>query len=183
VELTDKLADETRHAHLVLDLIEKISRKPATPRELTWLPEDRRLARVRSRFSRAYAGLLHGSEKITAREIQRRSEFLERAAITLTEGDGGALYQVCSRLGGRGIEADIAKAFRGILADEVEHKDSGARSLAALGRSRAAFERAGEVIPAICAQRLRMRNEQFGFPLSADALANLERNARRAGGW
>jgi hypothetical protein len=165
-----------------MDLIEQISRKPVTPRELTWLPEDRKLAQVRSRYSRTYAGLLHGSEKITAREIQRRNEFLERAAITLTEGGGGALYQVCSRLGRRGIEADIAKAFREILADEIEHKDSGARSLASLVRSRAAFERASEIVAAICAQRLRMRNEQFGFPLSAESVASLERSARRAGG-
>jgi hypothetical protein len=180
VELTEKLADETRHARLIMDLIEKISHKPVTPRELTWLPEDRKLARVRARYSRAYAGLLHGSQRITAREIERGDERLERAAITLTEGGGGALYQVCGRLRKRGIEAEIGKAFREILADEVEHKDSGARSLAPLVRNRAAFERASEIVAAISAQRLRMRNEQFGFPLSAEILANLDVAARQA---
>jgi hypothetical protein len=143
------------------------------------LPEDRNLAAVRARYSKTYAGLLHGSEKITAREIRRRNESLERAAITLTEGGGGALYQVCSKLGKRGIEAEIAKAFREILADEVEHKESGARSLAPLVRTRAAFARAAEIVNAVCIQRLRMRNEQFGFPLSGEALASLERDARR----
>jgi hypothetical protein len=80
----------------------------------------------------------------------------------------------------RGIEAEIGKAFREILADEVEHKDSGARSLAPLVRTRAAFERASEIVAAISAQRLRMRNEQFGFPLSAEILANLDVAARQA---
>src|SRR5581483_912464 len=97
-ELTEKLADETRHARLVMDLLEEICGKKITPRDLTWLAEDRKLARARAKYSKSYAGLLHGSQKITVREIKRRDEALERAAITLTEGGGGALYQVCRGL-------------------------------------------------------------------------------------
>ena len=61
-ELAEKLGDETKHARLVMDLLQKISGKNITPGDLTWLPEDRKLARVRARYSKSYAGLLHGSE-------------------------------------------------------------------------------------------------------------------------
>jgi hypothetical protein len=179
-ELAEKLADESRHAHLVMNLIERISGERVTPRDLIGLPEDRKLARIRARYSKAYAGLLHGSQKITLKEINRRNESLERAAITLTEGGGGAMYRACGKLGRRGgVEAAIASTFRKILADELEHQDGGARSLASLVAGRAAFDRAAEIINTVCAQRLRMRNEQFGFPLSADALEGLERQVRR----
>ncbi|MGH7794827.1 MAG: ferritin-like domain-containing protein [Candidatus Binatia bacterium] len=179
-ELTEKLADETKHARLVMDLLEEITGKKITPRDLTWLPQDRRLARVRAKYSKSYAGLLHGSQKITSKEIIRSDEELERAAITLTEGGGGALYQICSRLKKRGFEGKIARVFHEILRDEVEHKDSGARSLQKLICDQAAFRRAAKIIADISAQRLRMRNEQFGFPLNRGELAALEDRARQS---
>jgi hypothetical protein len=179
-ELTEKLADETKHARLVMDLLEEICGKKITPRDLTWLGEDRKLARARAKYSKSYAGLLHGSEKITGREIKRRDEALERAAITLTEGGGGALYQVCRNLRRNGVERKIAAVFREILRDEVGHKDSGGRALGTLITDENAFRRAAAIIREVCGQRLRMRNEQFGFPLAAAEVARLESQARRA---
>ena len=179
-ELTEKLADETRHARLVMDLLEEITGNKITPRDLTWLPEDRKLARVRAKYSKSYAALLHGSEKISSGEIARHDEELERAAITLTEGGGGALYQVCAKLKKTGIEARIATVFREILDDEVGHKETGARELARLIRSQTAYKRAAKIICEVSQQRLRMRNEQFGFPLGASELATLDGIARRS---
>jgi hypothetical protein len=182
-ELTEKLADETKHARLIMDLLEEITGHKITPRDLIWLPHDRRLARVRAKYSKSHAGLLHGSGKITRREINRRDEQLERAAITLTEGGGGALYQICSRLKKRGFEGKIARVFHQILLDEVEHKDSGGRALESLISDPAAFRRAAKIIADISGQRLRMRNEQFGFPLSQDELAALRERAERSISW
>ncbi len=179
-ELTEKLADETKHARLVLDLLQEVTGRKVSPRDLTWLPEDRRLAEVRARFSKSHAGLLHGSEKITAREMRRKDQALERAAITLTEGGGGALYQVCGKLRRNGLEKKIARAFRQILRDEAKHKESGAHALETLIDTPAAFERAAKIICRISSQRLRMRNEQFGFPLNQKQLADLDRRARQA---
>lgn len=179
-ELTEKLADETKHARLVMDLIEEISGRRTTPRDLTWLAEDRKLAKVRARYSKSYATLLHGSGKVSSKEIKRRDENLERAAITLTEGGGGALYLVCSKLKKTGIEAKIARAFHEILLDEVGHKDSGGRALGGQIKNAADCRRAAAIISAVCGQRLRMRNEQFGFPLSKMQLAELDRRAQAA---
>jgi hypothetical protein len=179
-ELTEKLADETKHASLVMDLLQEITGAQITPRDLTWLPEDQNLAKVRAKYSKSFARLLHGSVSVNFKEIRRKDEQLERAAITLTEGGGGALYRVCSRLKKRGVERRIARAFHEILRDEVEHKDVGARSLIPLIKNEASFRRAADIICEISGQRLRMRNEQFGFPLSSAELAALDQRAKRS---
>lgn len=179
-ELTEKLSDETKHAQLVMDLLQELTGHKVGPKDLTWLPEDKKLAKVRARYSKSYATLLHGSGKVRSKEIHRNDENLERAAITLTEGGGGALYLVCSKLKKNGIEGKIAKAFHEILLDEVGHKNSGANALASLVTSQQSFERAAQIVGTVSRQRLRMRNEQFGFPLSNGELAGLDRRARRA---
>jgi hypothetical protein len=182
-ELTEKLADETKHARLVMDLLEEMTGRKVTPRDLTWLSQDRKLARVRSRYSKSFAKLLHGSGKVRSKEIKRKDEAVERAAITLTEGGGGALYQVCSKLKKRGVESKIARVFHEILLDEVGHKDTGARALADLIRDEDSFRRAAQIIGEVSGQRLRMRNEQFGFPLKRDELAALEGRAKQSVRW
>lgn len=179
-ELTEKLADETKHARLVMDLLEEMTGTKVTPRDLTWLAQDRKLAKVRSKYSRSFAQLLHGSGRVSSKEITRKDEAVERAAITLTEGGGGALYQVCSKLKKSGIEGKIARVFHEILHDEVGHKDSGARALAGLIRDEKSFQRAATIISEVSRQRLLMRNEQFGFPLSPNELAALESRVKRS---
>src|SRR6266498_3414510 len=176
-ELTEKLADETKHARLVMDLLQEISGEDIAPRDLTWLPEDRKLAKVRAQYSKSFAGLLHGSVNVSSKEIRRQDEELERAAITLTEGGGGALYEVCSRLKKPGVEGKIAEVFREILLDEVGHKETGARALAAAVKTETGFKRAARIIAEVSSQRLRMRNEQFGFPLSEKEVQALDKRA------
>ena len=179
-EIAGKLAEETKHARLIMDLLEELGGKRLTSRDLIWMPEDKKLARVRARYSRTFAALLHGSGTPSEKEIRRTDEELERAAITLTEGGGGALYEVCLRLKRGKIERKIAAVFKEILLDEVEHKNTGARNLAKLVRSREGYERAAEIIQHVSSQRLRMRNEQFGFPLSEEKVRELKRRCRRS---
>lgn len=177
-ELCHKLGDEMSHARLIMDFLEELTGERLTQKDLTWLPEDRKLAEVRARYSRSYAGLLHGSERITTSEIQRRDEALERAAITLTEGGGGALYEVCRHLKGNRANRRIASIFGRIHRDETKHSD--ANELEALVRTRKAHDRARRIIADVSSQRLRMRNEQFGFPLGRGELRTLERECTRA---
>jgi hypothetical protein len=181
-ELTEKLADETKHARLVMDLLQEASGKKITCRDLLWLAEDKKLAKIRGRYSRSYATLLHGTGAIKTKEIRRTDEAIERAAITLTEGGGGALYLVCSKLKPSGFEGKIARAFREILSDEMAHKDAGGRSLEGLITSRDAYQRAARLIAEVSSQRLRMRNEQFGFPLSEKQLSALDQRTRLSSG-
>ena len=174
VELGEKLAEEMNHARLIMDLLEELTGTRITPKDLLWLSEDKRLAKIRGRYSKTYSGLLHGSENIKVREIRRKDEDLERAAITLTEGGGGALYEVCSRLKAGSFERKVAAAFKEIYLDEVNHKNAGARDLARLVTTRRNYERARRIIQQVCGQRLRMRNEQFGYPLSPGNIRSLE---------
>ena len=102
-EVAEKLAEETKHARLVMDLLEEIGGKKLKPRDLIRLAEDKKLARVRARYSKTFAALLHGSATPSEKEMRRRDEGLERAAVTFTEGGGGALYEVCARLKKGGI--------------------------------------------------------------------------------
>ena len=178
-ELTEKLADETKHARLVMDLLEELTGKKVTFADLLWLPEDRKLAKIRARYSKSLATLLHGNGAIKTKEIRRKDEELERAAITLTEGGGGALYEVCSRLKQTGVEGKVARVFREILLDELGHKETGARALAAAVKTETGFKRAARIIAEVSSQRLRMRNEQFGFPLSEKEVQALDKRAGR----
>jgi hypothetical protein len=178
-ELADKLADETKHARLVMDLLEQIKRKKITFDDLLWLPEDKKLAKIRGRYSRTAATLLHGGSSLRTKQIRRKDEALERAAITLTEGGGGALYRVCSKLKGGNFEKRIAAVFKEILADETGHKNAGDRSLSAIIKTQDEYSRAAHIITAISAQRLRMRNEQFGHPLTEAELTKLDERAQR----
>ena len=172
--LTEKLADETKHACLVMDLLEEISGQRVAFADLLWLPEDRKLARIRARYSKSYATLLHGSGAIRTKEIRRKDEQLERAAITLTEGGSGALYKVCRRLKKKGVEAKIARVFTEIYRDELNHKNSGERALAGIIKTGAEFARAARIIREISFQRLRMRNEQFRFPVNDDQIRSMD---------
>jgi hypothetical protein len=62
----------------------------------------------------------------------------------------------------------------------MQHKDSGARSLAALVKDEGSFQRAARIISEVSGQRLRMRNEQFGFPLSEAEMKALDERARQS---
>src|SRR5688572_21713477 len=50
-EVAEKLAEETKHARLVMDLLERISGRKVAPGDLVWMEQDRELARVRARYS------------------------------------------------------------------------------------------------------------------------------------
>ena len=56
-----------------------------------------------------------------------------------------------------------------------------ARGLAGLVRNRSDYMRAAEIIREVFCQRLCMRNEQFGFPLSEEQLEALDRVSLGAG--
>lgn len=174
-ELTDKLANETKHARLVMDLLEEISGRQVTYTHLLWLPEDRKLARIRAKFSRKRTRHRLYPKAVAAKT---RREEIERAALALTEGGGRALYRVCSKLKRQGIEEQIARVFKEILAHKVAHKTSRDRSLVSRIKDEASFRRAVKIICEVSGQRLYMRNEQFAFPLSSNDLLNLEKHAR-----
>ena len=95
----------------------------------------------------------------------------------MTEGGGRALYKAASKLKRPGIEEQIVRVFKEILLHKATHKAPGDRSLASEITDEASSRRAAKIICEVSNQRLRMRNEQFGFPLTGEELLALQRHA------
>lgn len=149
------LQEEMKHYGLLAALISRLSGKPVVADELRGLEEDRRLQELRAGFRRSGGPL-------------------ERATVTFTEGGGGSMYSVLSGLDADDFDRAIASAFREIHADEVIHGPMQIHRIAEHARDAGDWRRCREMAVAICRQRLRMRNEMFGYPLSSVRLAEIE---------
>jgi len=176
--LTEKLADETKHARLVMDLLEELSGTRVAFADLLSLPQDRKLAEIKAKYLKNRTAFSPRSKKIRPNRAATRRHQIEHAALALTEGGGRALYKVCSKLKRPGIEQHIVRVFKEILLHKAGHKVPRERPLASLVTAEASFRCAANVICEVSDQRLRMRNEQFGFPLTGDELLALQRHAR-----
>ena len=130
---------------------------------------------MRAGYSKSYAGLLHGS--VSAREMRRKDEELERAAIVvLTEGGGGALYQVCGMLKKRGIEEKIAAVFRQTYRMKCNTKT------AVLGhwqRWSKMKPRSNALHGLFAMPTPEHAQQQFGFPLNEAEMKALNERARQ----
>jgi hypothetical protein len=75
--------------------------------------------------------------------------------------------------GGR-FEEEVAAAFGVIYGDELGHMQSGARRLAEVAQTPTDWVRAKHIVRLVSSQRVRMRNDMFGWPLSARRLAEID---------
>ena len=153
-EAVHKFAEEIKHFRLIAGLVTEITGKPVTIAELAELPEETKLQAMRAPYR-------HGTP-------------FERAIVNFTEGGGGAIYWVLSRLEGGTLERHMADVFREIHDEEVWHGPAEVRTIAKRITDEADWERAARAVRAICRQRLAMRNEMFSRPLSEarlDAIA------------
>jgi hypothetical protein len=136
-----------QHCKLLIDLITEVSGVSLTLRELRPLPEDQKLQEMRAAY-RAQGGIV------------------ERAAVDFTEGGGGAMFQVLSQLDGGGLERRIATIFKLIAEDEKAHGPMEIYTIARCARNSEDWRRARTIVEAVSRQRVLMRNEMFGYPLS-----------------
>jgi hypothetical protein len=148
-----KLSEEMQHFDLLCEIIRDLLGRPVTLDDLTELPEETRLQALR--------------------EPYRRRSDLDRAIVDFTEGGGGAIYAVLARLDGSSFNRKIATAFAKILSDELIHGPGQIHTIAHLADSSADWEHAKAVVPRINLQRLYMRNEMFGFPLTSERIAEI----------
>lgn len=150
------LLEEFRHYVLFADIVDQITGGGLTPEELAAydLPEERNLRMLRqSAFDR------HGD--------------LARCASSFCEGGGASIFYEGMQTGGDPISDQIAAACASVHQDETDHARHGVEELVGIAKTEEAWEIARELIQAISRQRLRMRNEQFGFPLSEDRLTGI----------
>ncbi|MEO8601951.1 MAG: hypothetical protein ABI629_05190 [bacterium] len=148
----ERLAVEMGHAHLLIELLEELCGAVVDIRALRPLPEDEKLYALRA-IHRSGGGAL------------------ENAAVDFTEGGGGAMYLALSRRNGDAFERQLAAAFAVIYRDELTHGPMQIHGIARAARDAADWARAAAIVRDISMQRLHMRNEMFGWPLSAARLA------------
>jgi hypothetical protein len=97
-------------------------------------------------------------------------------ACKITEGGYCALFAEGKKLAGRGgVDDQIAKACSLVYEDEIDHMLAGIAGIAIEGLSKADWQLLGELVVAQMQHRIRMRNEQFGMPLSEQRIAAIFR--------
>lgn len=147
------LLEEFRHYVLFADVVDQLTGARLTPEELATyeVPEERKLREMRERYAAQ-----HGA--------------LARAASSFCEGGGASLFYEGMQIGGDPVSDTVAAACASVYKDEMEHASHGIEDMVRVARTEADWALAREMVEAISRQRLRMRNEQFGYPLTDDRL-------------
>ena len=150
------LEEEFRHYVVFADVIDYITGGQLTTEELATydIEHERELRAVRKRC------------------FERHGE-LGRFASSFCEGGGASIFYEGMQIGGDELSDRIAAACANVYGDEVDHAAHGADNLNAIARSEEDWTLAKEMVTDISMQRLRMRNEEFGFPLSDERLQEI----------
>ena len=150
------LEEEFRHYVVFADVIESITGEHITTDVLATYeyPEEHSLRMLRQGYIKQ-----HGR--------------LARFASSFCEGGGASIFFEGMHIGGDELSEQIAAACRNVHDDEVGHAEHGAENLHEGAQTEDEWQLAGEMVEAISRQRLRMRNEQFGFVLSEDRVNDI----------
>ena len=153
---TQFLEEEFRHYVLFADVMDHITGKKITPEELKAyeLPHEIELRAVRKGYADKYGPLA-------------------RFASSFCEGGGASIYYEGSLMTGSPLAEYIANACQGVYDDEVDHAVHGASDLSSAANTDEDWTLAKEMVAAISEQRVRMRNEQFGSPMSDARFAEM----------
>ncbi|MSQ28639.1 MAG: hypothetical protein EXR51_10980 [Dehalococcoidia bacterium] len=156
LETIDFLLEEFRHYVLFADVIDAITGSKLTTEELAGyeVPEETRLAAMRRDY------------------IQKHGQ-LARAASSFCEGGGASLFYEGMQISGDPVSDSIAAACRSVYEDEMDHAHHGVEMMVQAASTEEDWKLAEEMVAAISRQRLRMRNQQFGFPLGEARLAEI----------
>ena len=156
LEVIDGLRAEFFHYCLFADIHDHLSGRRLDPRQVKSWPADDELARLRYAY-RAKRGQLG------------------YFAVRFTEGGYCTLYATGMRLKGTGELNDrIAAACEKVYTDEIGHMRDGFIGLSREKLKRAEWDEIGAMSRRILTQRIHMRNEQFGYPLSAARIGEIE---------
>ncbi len=148
LNVIDDLRSEFYHYCLFADIYDSISGTRLNPRQLTGWQADETLARLRY-------------------DYKERQGQLGHFASRFTEGGYCRMFVAGMRLAGTGALNDrIAKACEQVYNDEIGHMRLGFVGLAQQTLAAEEWDAVADMVRAILIQRLHMRNEQFGYPLS-----------------
>lgn len=174
----EHLAEETQHYVILADLAEWVAgRKLAA--------DEARRYEVHARFEPGSTTALDVNPLLP--EATRMME-VSRALVDalgfergnqvakLTEGGGAGAYIECMRLSGDEFRDRLAAAMRRILQDEIHHGPERVHGFAHTWvRNEEDLETAKHWLTAFMAQHVRVRNEIWNYPLTAERLAAIDR--------
>lgn len=156
LEAIDGLRAEFYHYCLFADIHDHLAGSRLNPHQCESWPADDELARMRYDYR------------------DKRGQ-LGYFAVRFTEGGYCSLYSTGMRLKGTGDVNDrIARACEGVYTDEIGHMRGGFIGLSREKLKREEWDEIGAMSRKILLQRIHMRNEQFGYPLSAERIREIE---------
>ena len=154
-----KLEEEFSHYVVLADIVEELAGRKVSPEELR--------------------ATHNQPEHIKERGVRRRDEPWARAASSFNEGGGLGIYYAAMNLkpmAGDPYREKIAAAMGMIYDDELLHGLSGTLKCEEYARKAEdeAWDQLANHAVAVSQVRVRMRNEQFGHPLSEDRLVEID---------
>lgn len=156
LDVIDDLRTEFFHYCLFADIHDFLSAGKLTPHDLEGWQADDELARIRYNY----------------REKRGRAGDF---AVRFTEGGYCSMYSTGRRLAGSGELSDrIAKACGHVYTDEIGHMRDGFIRLSQSEQTAEQWDEMADMVRRILSQRLRMRNEQFSFPVSDARLEGID---------
>ena len=156
LEVIDGLRAEFYHYCLFADIHDYLSGGKLDPRQLESWPADNQLARMRYEYR------------------DKRGQ-LGYFAVRFTEGGYCSMYSTGMTLKGTGELNDrIAHACEGVYTDEIGHMRDGFIGLSREKLKPKEWDEIGKMTRKILLQRIHMRNEQFGFPVPAARIREIE---------
>src|SRR5262249_22054109 len=177
VDLLEQIAEEVKHYVLLADVAEwvlgrKLSAEQAREYEVYAAPDPNR-PRERHhnpRLPEANAMI----DMLWRFRVEERAEFSDEV-MRLSEGGGGAAFLEAGRLSGDEFRERFAAAMRAIADDEVDHGPRPGPGVAAkYVNSESDLAQATDQLREVMTQHLRVRNEIYRYPLSAERLAAID---------
>ncbi|HLG72012.1 MAG TPA: hypothetical protein VK009_16460 [Chloroflexota bacterium] len=151
----EEMYQEFHHYSALADILDDLEGRHVKPDELASLPEDQKLTAMRA-------------------EIARTEGELGAFVNKFSEGGGSSMYRAGMEIKGGELEERMAAAFRVIYDDEIEHMQTGAEGLRRVVHTPEEWEKCKRLVREVMRQRVRMRNDMFGQPLSEERLKEID---------
>jgi hypothetical protein len=163
LEITKKCWEEAKHYVWMAECLQELGYQTLALADLGGpLPEQTKIRQVRE-------------------EVEKKSQHpaVIAAVSSWPEGGGsGVTFKELSKVQGGKLEAKIAAAAARICAEEADHGREGAEAVIRGVRKCGLDAQTKQIMldgaNRLCRQRLRMRNEMFGFPLTEERLKEIE---------
>ncbi|HEY7322793.1 MAG TPA: hypothetical protein VIE89_34960 [Candidatus Binatia bacterium] len=152
--LLEQLGQEFNHYVLMADVLEYLLGRPVSADDTFQLPQEKKLADIRSRYSNSGSAV-------------------DKAAVLVTEGGGARMFCEGRKLQGGPLETMIATAMDVIYQDEKNHYKEAAREAANAVHNKQELARMKKAVREVSLQRVYMRNEMFKEPLTSNEIKSV----------